>query len=262
MSRAYLTQAELVALGAELTEREAAVLKTVAELRLVSGGQLQRLHFPADSVRHRRRVLASMVARRLLARLERTVGGRRPGSSEYLYVLGTVGQRLTRPDGPRGRHPGTPGPAFVAHALAVSELAVRLSEAERRSQVEVLEFTAEPACWRSFPGPGGGRQMLKPDAAARLALGQFEDSWFIEVDRDSESMTTIGRKLDVYRRYWASGIEQGRRGVFPRTLWLVPTERRYRELVDACARQPAEAWQLHQVTLYENFLPTVTEGAA
>ena len=46
-----------------------------------------------------------------------------------------------------------PGLAFVRHTLAVTELYVRLREAERAGTLELLEFEPEPECWRSYPLP-------------------------------------------------------------------------------------------------------------
>ncbi len=91
--------------------------------------------------------------------------------------------------------------------------------------------------------------MLKPDAYLVTAAGEFEDHRFIEIDRATESTSTIARKAQVYERYLATGIEQDRLGIFPSVLWVVPDERRRSRLVDALGRRPAESWQLHHVTL-------------
>jgi hypothetical protein len=261
MGRLYLNSTRLERLAHELSPKELAILTTLRQLRLVSATQLERLHFQGDTGRNRRRVLQSLAERGMVVRLDRVVGGRRAGSAGYLYALGAGGQRLlSQGQDLRVRRPVTPGAPFVAHTLAVTELAVRLSEVARKGSVEVLGFEAEPRCWRRHPGPGGGIVTCKPDAFIRLGIGAFEDSWFLEVDRATEGPATINRQLDAYRRYWASGIEQSRRGVFPRILWTVPNERRYQAIVDILGRQPAETWQLHLVTLYDNAIPMLTEG--
>lgn len=253
MSRDYLNSASLTRLRDDVSERDLAIMETVARLRLVSADQIQRLHFPGDPSRNRRRVLQSLTDRRLVARLDRVVGGHRSGSAGYLYRLDVAGlQLLATRHGRRLRRPSTPGAPFIRHVLATSELYVGLTEASRQGAVELLEFQAEPAAWRPFPGRGGGTATLKPDAYVRLGLGEYEDSWFVEIDRGSESQSTIAAKLGVYRAYWSSGREQARRGVFPRVLWLVPSERRRQLIVDTCSRQPAESWQLHQVTLFDD----------
>lgn len=261
MSRHYLNAARLDRLADGLSDRELAILRTLDRTRLASALQLERLHFTGASARQRRRVLESLAERRLLCRLDRVVGGRRAGSSGYLYCLDVAGQRLlARRTGMPVRRPTTPGAPFLAHALAVTELLVRLTEAERRGAVELLDFQAEPAAWRRYPGPGGGVAILKPDAYVRLANGGFEDTYFIEVDRGTEAPSTLARKADAYRAYYAAGIEQRERGVFPRVLWTTPNERRYQTVLDVCSRQPAASWQLHQVTLFTGAVGLMTGG--
>jgi len=259
MSRSYLNHMRVEQLARTVTPRELEVLSTLRRVRLASAAQLERLHFTGTTPRYRRQVLQSMAERGLIGRLDRTVGGRRSGSAGYLYGLGVAGQRLLGPSaGLRVRPPATPGAPFVAHALAVSELAVRLWEAERRGAVEVLDLQTEPRCCRRFPGPGGGTDTCKPDLFVRLGNGEFEDNYFVEVDLGSETPVTLDRKLDTYRRYWSSGIEQSRRGIFPGVVWLVPDLRRHQVVVDACARQPAESWRLFTATLFEDGVGLMT----
>jgi hypothetical protein len=126
----------------------------------------------------------------------------------------------------RRRRSLIPGTLFVRHALQVSELHTLLVEADRSDRVELLELTSEPACWRSWSGLAGQHQTLKPDSSARLGLGPYEDSYFIEVDRGTEGSRALERQLQLYLAYHLSGAEQQGRGVFPRVLWLAPDERR------------------------------------
>jgi hypothetical protein len=148
---------------------------------------------------------------------------------------------------------------FLAHHLAVSELYVLLTEAGRDGHLDVLDFDTEPACWRSFSGLGGGRTVLKPDAFVRLGLGAFEDAYFVEVDRATHSVPSVGRKLTLYRRYWQTGREQNRRdGVFPKVLVIVPSESRKAALVEAAGQQPPDSWPLFQVTRYDQALRVFT----
>jgi hypothetical protein len=263
MRRTYLSSARIEELRGDLSPKEMAIIKSLNQLRLASASQLERLHFPGDSARNRRRVLQAMTERGLLFRLDRVIGGQRAGSSGFQYSLGVAGKRiLAEHQGVRIRQATATGSPFQAHTLAVTEVAVRLYEAERAGLVEVLDFQGEPHCWRRYPGPGGASVTCKPDAYVRLGIGQFSDSYFIEVDRGFESPETLAKKANEYRRYWASGIEQSWRGVFPRVLWTTPDERRYQTLVDILGRQPAESWALHLTTTYDNAISIMTEGAA
>ena len=199
---------------------------------------------------------------RVLARLDRRIGGARAGSAGFVYALDVAGQHLAQRHqaGGRRRRPWTPSVAFVDHLLAVTELWVRLVEADRQGPLELIEFQAEPGCWRRFLGPGGADVILKPDAFARVGLGHYEDAWFVEVDRATESPSSLGRQLSAYRQYWSSGREQARHGVFPQVLVLVPTERRQEVVETACRRQPAEAWPLFRVAPYEHAVAVMAEG--
>jgi len=255
---------ELAVLGSQLGARDQSILATVDRLRLATARQLERLHFREDptvsNARQARRGLERLVRLGVLSRLDRRVGGVRAGSSGFVYALDVAGQRLlSLADGGRYRSPWTPGAAFVAHALQVSELYVQLVEADRQGELDLLAFEAEPVCWRAFTGPGGGRLILKPDAYLRVGVGLFEDAWFVEVDRATESPRTLERKLIQYRRYWASGREQARHNLFPLILLLVPHEGRERVALDLCRRQPADSRALFRVALYEQ-APTILRG--
>jgi hypothetical protein len=260
MTRSYLNSSRLDLLQRQLSSKEVAILTTLADVRLATASQLERLHFHEDTSRNRRRVLQSLTERGLVTRLDRTVGGKRAGSMGHIFAASVAGQKLLEPSG-HPRRPAPPGQSFLAHTLQVTEVLVRLRDCERQGQIELVDFEAEPRCWRRFPGPGA-TQICKPDAHVRVGVGAFLDAWFLEVDRSTEGPAAIRRQLEIYRRYWASGIEQSRQGVFPRVLWLVPDERRHAALVDIIGRQPAETWQLHQVTLTDNGVATMTEGAS
>lgn len=262
MTRAYVNSDRIEHLERTLSSKELAILVTLDEVRLASATQLERLHFHGDTARNRRRVLQSLADRGLIERLERDVGGRGSGSESYLYAQGIAGRRiLHRETGQRVRRPTTPGAPFISHTLALTELFVRLREAERAGHVELVTFESEPRSWRKFAGPGS-TLTCKPDAYVRTALGEYIDDRFIECDLGSEGPKAVNRQLEIYRRYWASGLEQNRRGVFPQVLWLVPNEHRYQWLVDLISRQPAETWQIHLVTLYDNAVALMTEGTS
>lgn len=262
-----ITEAYVADLAEVLTPRERELVQTLDRLRLASVKQLERLHFTAHSpqanARQARRTLSRLTELRVVTRLNRQVGGVRAGSRGAIYTLDVAGQRLASACGPAGgirlRRPWTPGASFLAHHLAVSELYASLVESARRGAVELLAFDAEPAAWRTFTGMAGAKTVLKPDAFVRLALGDFEDAYFIEVDRATHSGPSVARKLGVYRRYRQTGREQARwSGVFPEVLILVPSEARRSALREVVAGQPAESRGLFRVALYRDALGVLT----
>ncbi|MCE7006603.1 replication-relaxation family protein [Kibdelosporangium philippinense] len=260
MSRTYVTSKRLGALRVTLTGRDWTVLMTLRQLRLASGRQLTRAHYPDVTPRRARQHLASMVQRGLIARLPRMVGGFRAGSAGYVYQLDLAGSRLLEP-GQTFRRPDDPGGRLLDHSLAVSELFTDLAVAHRHGELTLVSFTAEPACWRHFSGPGGGRQVLKPDCAVVTQQGRFEDRWLIEVDRATEAVSVVQRKCELYRRYWQTGAEQARFEVFPRVLWLVPDQRRYDALIEVFGRLPVDVWPLFTVALAEDAVARIAQGA-
>jgi hypothetical protein len=258
MSRVSVPQ--LVTLAETLLPRDRAIVETTARLSLVSGRQLAHIFFnngnnSVTDGRLARRVLARLVAERVLERLPRRQGGVGGGSGSWVYALGPAGRRMVAywaGDGlPRSRKPHEPGITWTTHTLAVSELYVRLREAEGAGRVELLAFEAEPACWRRYTRLGGVAGVLKPDAYLRLGVGEFEDSFFVEVDLGSERRGQLVRQHTAYREYFRSGAEQAKTGVFPGVLWLGPDERRTALLTDIHRKLPEVARRLFSVATTE-----------
>ena len=231
----------------EGSERDWAVLRDIERLRLVSGEQLERLHFTELSELSRavvrRRVLGRLVRWRVLATLERRIGGERAGSAGLVYALDTAGKRLLARDD-RARRPSMAGMRFVRHVLAVSEVYVNLAERARSGDLQLEVFQAEPACW--WPDGKGG--MVKPDAFALVAAPTHLDHWWIEVDLATEHLPTLRRKLMNYRDFWRGG-QLGPDEVMPRILVIVRDTKRYSELVRLIRQLPSDVENLFIVAI-------------
>ena len=256
MSRRYISQERVTAVAEVLTDRDWLIVETLQTVKVATGQQLERLHFHGEdgpTSRHRRRVLQRLTDLQVLGRLERRIGGVRAGSAGYVYGLDVVGQRLLdlRTGAARWRRPFTLGLSFLQHRLAISEVFVRLVEANRSGLLELIEFVAEPDCWRSFSGRGGARLLLKPDAYVRIGAGGYDYLWFVEVDRAAESRATLKVKCQRYLDYWLSGREEMRSSVFPAVLWLVPDERRADVIQDVIAGLPVDGRRLFAVGLFD-----------
>ena len=65
---------------------------------------------------------------------------------------------------------------------------------------------------------------------------------FIEVDLDTESPAKITAKSEKYHKYYRTGLEQEETGVFPLTVWIVPSRERKEKLTayirEAFNKQP------------------------
>jgi hypothetical protein len=265
-SRPYVTSARLARLVDHLGPRDLAILRTVALVGVATGRQLERLHFASltalSAARQRRRVLQRLHTLGLLVRLKRSVGGARAGSAGFVYTLDVAGQRLLAAGQPASaRRPRPVSPVTLAHRLIVTELYVQLVELSRHDPLELICFQPEPKCWRQFTGPYGELITVKPDAFVILHTNRYEDRYFIEVDRATESAATVRHKIEVYRRYWAIGREQIRHGVFPLVLYLVPDQPRHAQLAAVIAQQPADSQRLYRIALVDQAAEVFLDAA-
>ena len=234
----------------QLSERDLAVLASLERFRLLTTGHLQRLHF-ADhasdlaSARACTRSLRRLEEHELVSSLARRIGGVRRGSASYVWQLAAVGERLLRSlrGQARRRRFVEPGGTFVAHTLAVNDVAVALLEAGRTGQgLTVERLATEPGNWRQYLGPGSETRWLKPDLHVVLVIadddGEYEEHLFLEIDLGTEHLPRIRDKCATYAAYAATGAYQADHGLFPAVVWLSPDPARRKALAAAVTGTP------------------------
>jgi hypothetical protein len=248
-----------------LSSRDRALISGVGRVRLLTSSQLERLYFTELSGRSRSVVRARVLKRltdwRVLTSLPRRVGGiSGGGSAQTVYALDSAGQSIhailsqqTNLAG-RVRRPSVPGERFVRHTLTISELYVCAVEASRLGEFQLATFTAEPEAW--FPDGLGG--LMKPDAYMVVSSGQVEDSWAIEVDKATEHVPALRRKLAAYLDYVKRG-ELGPDGVLPRVLITVPDERRSVAVSGVIAAMPEPASKMFVLSVEDHAISVVAE---
>lgn len=250
-----------------LSDRDLAVLDLIAQHRFLTTKQVHAFCFhthtsTASGSRICRRVLLRLEQLGLLERPIRRVGGLQAGSASSVWMLSSMGQRLRNlrdGAGAVGRV-REPGERFVQHYLAIADTHLALIEAERTKRLELVTVQIEPAAWRSYTGLGGSAELLKPDLYAVTATGEFEDHWFIEVDRATESIPTLIRQCRQYGAYRHNGTEQARTGLFPLVLWVVPDEPRAAKLRQALALARDLESALFRITTPDRLIKAVTGG--
>jgi hypothetical protein len=95
-----------------------------------------------------------------------------------------------------------------------------------------------------------------------VGIGDYEQRWFIELDRGNEHLPALLRKCRIHEDYYRSGKEQAVHRIHPQVCWVMPHERlaqRLRAAIDADDRFTAA---LFIVTTNEMALPVLTEGAS
>ena len=241
VSPSYVEQLE-----ERMSPRDRAVVETINLVRVATGLQLERLCFamlPPGRSRTvvRSRVLARLVAARVLIAVGRRVGGDGRGSTKAAYALDTAGQRLVKrwqlAAGSliRVRRAIAPGERSLQHLIAISELYAGLTEAIRPDDGEAIRFRTEPACW--WPNATGGQ--LKPDAYATLQRPGAVDHWWFEIDMATESLPTLRAKLAAYLDF-ARRDGHGPASVMPWVLVVTSTAAR-RDAVQRLLRSLPEA---------------------
>jgi hypothetical protein len=263
-----MSPAAVTSLLQRLSERDVNILESLRTHRLLSTALIRRLHFgqghatQAAASGATMRVLTRLESHRLVGRLQRRIGGVRAGSSGICWQLAATGETLLRTmhGEQRRRRYEEPSAAFIAHALAAAELAVQLQELHRDDVIELVRLETEPSCWRSFVGPHGSREWLKPDLHAVTASGDYEDHWWLEADLASEHPPVVIRKAKVYQRYAATGTYQARHGLFPAVAWVVPDTARQAALQAALAADRAIQAALFRVVTTAQFAQLIANG--
>lgn len=260
--------ARLARLASELSARDHRILELLLGHRFLGTTQIERFCFfdhasALSAARSSRRVLRRLDRDGLIVALGRRVGGMRPGSSSFIWQLAPAGLRLVT--GRSGGRPHEPSLRFLEHCLAVADAHLAALELQHRGRIADAAVQCEPDCWRDFPGIGGERRMLKPDLFLRTITrdqhDEYEDRWFIEVDRGTESLTTLLGKCATYEAYRGSGIEQQRHGTFPLVIWQLPDQERHDRLQQAINRSLHLTPRLYRCTTPRG-LPALLAGDA
>ncbi|MGW5922334.1 replication-relaxation family protein [Nocardia fluminea] len=254
---------DAAAVGAALSERDWAILRSVDQHRFLTVRQLHDLHFnelsPVSGLRITQRALARLRQWRVLGTLERRIGGLRAGSSGLVHYVDVIGDKLLRTETgrPVRRRYTAPSRTFLDHTLAVAESHIGLITAQLHGKLEVLRSEVETAAWRTYQGLGGALLTLRPDLYIETAGsvgGEMVSTWFLERDMGSESIPTLVKKSREYASYRSTGIEQEHSGgSFPLIVWCMTAARAataeqrrddLRSRIDRDSRLPAELFRI------------------
>jgi hypothetical protein len=233
-TKARISQKQIQQIEQDIGERDRNILKSLQKCRYLTSNQINRLHFtnsptPNAAIRAANRNLRKLTDYGVIEALRRRIGGARAGSGSFVYALTDAGYKvlhLHKADYlPRKRFT-EPSPLFLEHTLLSSEAYIQLKTICERDGMNLADLQFEPTCWRWDSGKKKKSVPLKPDLFATTHSGEYEDCWFIEIDRDTEPFSAVLNKCDRYIEYRKTGAEQEKRGIFPYVLWIVPSVKR------------------------------------
>ena len=251
----------------QLTTQDIQILYFLNQARYTTTSQLARLFYsdsdkPETAIRRANFTAQRLLKAGLVSHLKRRIGGVRKGSASYVWQITFQGLKLLKGQDEtivlRYKNHYEPSQHHVEHTLAVTEIFIKTMETVRNSKKLSLEaFSFEPNSWRSYQKLSGLGMTLKPDAYLELVSQEYEDHYFIELDRSTESLARIVNTCKKYIEYYRSGVEQRQHGVFPFVLWIVPDDKRKPAISKAIQTELYNFWELFTViTLddYQNYI--------
>lgn len=247
----------------EQKNRGEEILGLLAEHRFATTKQLARFTRAGygterTALRRTQTQLTTLTGRDLVAHLERRVGGWQGGSSNTIWYLTTKGIRTMT--GRRVRAVAERlSTDFLEHQLAVTETRLIIQETTSRTG-QTFTVHPEPECWRHYPGPLAATKTLKPDLALTISSDQFEDHYFIEIDRATENPGRVIRKSQQYETYRRTGREQAATGIYPAIIWLVPNTQRKQQVTSHICQVPSLPNQLFHVLLPTELPGLIRDG--
>ena len=85
-------------------------------------------------------------------------------------------------------------------------------------------------------------------------MGEYEDSYFYEIDMATESLNRVLNQCKKYIAYYQIGIEQREQnGVFPLVLWIVPHDKRKEAISKKIESELNNFQPMFQVVTLEEF---------
>lgn len=254
----------------QLTANDIAILHFLNQARLATTHQLARLFYsdspsPETAIRRANFTTQRLKKEGLISHLDRRIGGARKGSASYVWQITFQGLKVLKGKDStialRYKNRYEPTQHHVEHTLAITEIFVETIEVARSSDTISLEnFSFEPTSWRDYQKLSGVGLTLKPDVYLELLNGEYEDHYFLEIDRSTESLARVVNTCKKYIEYYRSGIEQRQKEVFPYVLWIVPDDKRKTAILKAIQNELYNFWELFTVITLDEYQSYIKGG--
>jgi len=197
-----------------IQDRDVALLRGLFESRALTLSQATAIYFDGKAEPAKKRVqklkLAGVIRERPRRLYEKSV-----------LLLTTKGFKRLRENGHLSEYPQLSVGAFEArsriseltirHELEVQEVKVAFSSRLKAAGLALKEFSTWPLLSQFRASPGDGSIVdVKPDGFVRIHEPDdsgdiFESTFFLELDRSTETLETLAARARCYLNYYGSG---------------------------------------------------------
>lgn len=216
--------------GLVLQPRDYRLLRAVDTLRVIDR-EAAKIIAPFGSTTRANTRLQALTAHGLMVR---HAVGTVAGGHKYLYALSARGARVIEVPHravPWNPYTGLAGSSGLEHQLRLNALYLQLMH--RPSPIRDVRVQT----WRTFVRPLADITQLIPDAYIEMDTPIGTRTFFVELDRGTESRRTWRSKAERYLRYALSGAFQATGGVSQfGVLVIAPSARRVHSLRPTVAR--------------------------
>ncbi len=199
--------------GPVLQPRDLAILRGLFDSRVATIHHLSTLYFGGKITAARKRVQKLKEAGIIIERPRRA-------TEPVVHCLGKKAFQILEEAGVLQEYPSVGWSHLekrarvsrmtLDHELNVMDVRAALTSKAEAAGYSVVEFATWPKLFQFMANqPGTGEVLVKPDGFIRIqgadSDGQFEDMFFLEVDRSSEEQETLALRAACYRDYYARG---------------------------------------------------------
>ena len=202
-----------MAASLEIQKRDLSLLSSLFESRVMTSEHIAALYFEGSGEAAKKRLQKIKAAGLISER------GRRVNEPATL-TLSRKGFTLLQEQGQLSEYPPLSLSAFesrskvseitVRHELEIMDVKAAFHTAIRDSHRFAIEqFSTWPRMYEfkaGRPGHGGRETLVRPDGFIRINVGvEFEDTFFLEVDRSTEQQDRLAAQAVCYRDYFVKG---------------------------------------------------------
>jgi hypothetical protein len=194
-------------------DRDIAVLLGLFETRVMTAEHITALFFN-NKPEYPKKRLQKLKSAGLIGERRRRVNER------AILFLTPRGLRVLQQEGSLSEIPVVPAASFarranvspqtLLHELEVMDVKSAFHIAVQKSKkVSLTEFSTWPRLYEfevPQPGHGGRERLVKPDGFIRIGVpDEFEETYFLEVDRSTEAQGRLVAQAMCYREYYSGG---------------------------------------------------------